>query len=871
MPGEKTVSREARRDTLAASKGSDFQHGRFEPGARLGERYRIVALLGTGGMGEVYRADDLELGQSVALKFLPERVAADPSWLRRFRNEVRTARQVAHPNVCRIYDIGEEDGHVFLSMEYIDGEDLAGVLRRLGRPSREKAIEISRQICLGLAAAHENGVLHRDLKPANIMIDGRGSARITDFGLAGFLDDLEQAEARAGTPAYMAPEQLTHGKVSVRSDIYTLGLILYELFTGKCVFETNDIEELKRKHTSGSVSTPSSITEEIDPAVERVIMRCLEEQPEQRPQSVYQVLAALPGGDPLAAALAAGETPSPELVANARDAGGLRPPIAVGLLIVMLAFLAVTCFVYAGTIVMPDRSPAVLSVVAQQVLEELGYVDLPRNSVSGYDVNTHLKESLRSQPRPHSELAELDWPPRFRYWRRWTQGAFIPTSFHAPEDFDFDGPTSDSDDGAVVALDSTGRLLGLVVAPSLSGDSSERIGNVDWSPIFRRAKLNESDATRIPPLGSPPVYCDEVAAWRMEGSAETGGPVTFQIGAIGGRPNYFEILGLDEAMTSPTHRRDTYTTVNAFIFVAMIFIIILAWRNLRASRGDRRNAFRCALIMAVLYALLEVLSIRFGESSGLVQVGDLFSGRAGGHIVLHALTVWVIYMAIEPYVRRVWPRMLVGLVRLLSGRLRDPAAGREVLIGVVTACGLTAILVTTAYTEWRFSADDSGQLPSWMVLQPMLSPVRYMSNKVHIAAGTVLAAAVVAGWLVLVRLLTRHSLAAIVLGIVGAGSMCYVFLASIGGRSIWLTLLYSISFGVAIVLLYTRVGLLAGIVAFFLLRPGGIFTGDFNAWFTPYGITEMAILLGLGAYGFWVSLAGQPIFKDMLAEPQPAR
>jgi serine/threonine-protein kinase len=811
MPGEKTVPREARKDTLAASGGSDFQHGRFEPGARLGERYRIVALLGTGGMGEVYRADDLELGQSVALKFLPERVAADPSWLRRFRNEVRTARQVAHPNVCRIYDIGEEDGHVFLSMEYIDGEDLAGVLRRLGRPSREKAIEISRQICLGLAAAHENGVLHRDLKPANIMIDGRGSARITDFGLAGFLDDLEQAEARAGTPAYMAPEQ------------------------------------------------------------ERVIMRCLEEQPEQRPQSVYQVLAALPGGDPLAAALAAGETPSPELVANARDAGGLRPPIAVGLLIVMLAFLAVTCFVYAGTIVMPDRSPAVLSVVAQQVLEELGYVDLPRNSVSGYDVNTHLKESLRSQPRPHSELAELDWPPRFRYWRRWTQGAFIPTSFHAPEDFDFDGPTSDSDDGAVVALDSTGRLLGLVVAPSLSGDSSERIGNVDWSPIFRRAKLNESDATRIPPLGSPPVYCDEVAAWRMEGSAETGGPVTFQIGAIGGRPNYFEILGLDEAMTSPTHRRDTYTTVNAFIFVAMIFIIILAWRNLRASRGDRRNAFRCALIMAVLYALLEVLSIRFGESSGLVQVGDLFSGRAGGHIVLHALTVWVIYMAIEPYVRRVWPRMLVGLVRLLSGRLRDPAAGREVLIGVVTACGLTAILVTTAYTEWRFSADDSGQLPSWMVLQPMLSPVRYMSNKVHIAAGTVLAAAVVAGWLVLVRLLTRHSLAAIVLGIVGAGSMCYVFLASIGGRSIWLTLLYSISFGVAIVLLYTRVGLLAGIVAFFLLRPGGIFTGDFNAWFTPYGITEMAILLGLGAYGFWVSLAGQPIFKDMLAEPQPAR
>ncbi|MHC4776910.1 MAG: serine/threonine-protein kinase, partial [Planctomycetota bacterium] len=208
MPAEETVRRQDRQDTLAGSEASGFQHGRFEPGQRLGSRYRIVALLGQGGMGEVYRADDLELGQSVALKFLPQRVAADPAWLRRFRNEVRTARQIAHPNVCRIYDIAEEDGHVFLSMEYIDGEDLAGVLRRLGRPSREKAIEIARQICLGLAAAHENKVLHRDLKPANIMIDGRGRVRITDFGLAGFLDELEQAKARAGTPAYMAPEQL---------------------------------------------------------------------------------------------------------------------------------------------------------------------------------------------------------------------------------------------------------------------------------------------------------------------------------------------------------------------------------------------------------------------------------------------------------------------------------------------------------------------------------------------------------------------------------------------------------------------------------------------------------------------------------------
>jgi serine/threonine protein kinase len=158
-------------------------HGRFLPGTVFGERYRIIELLGRGGMGEVYRADDLDLGQAVALKFLPASVAQDEIALARLRSEVRLARQISHPNVCRVFDIGHLDGQYFLSMEYVDGEDLASVLRRMGRPSREKALQIARQICAGLRAAHENGVLHRDLKPANIMIDGRGRVRLMDFGL----------------------------------------------------------------------------------------------------------------------------------------------------------------------------------------------------------------------------------------------------------------------------------------------------------------------------------------------------------------------------------------------------------------------------------------------------------------------------------------------------------------------------------------------------------------------------------------------------------------------------------------------------------------------------------------------------------------
>ena len=259
-------------------------------------------------MGEVYRADDLRLGQTVALKFLPRELARNQQRLKRFQAEVRLTRQVSHPNVCRVYDMDEVDENQFLSMEYIDGEDLSVLLRRIGRLPNDKGIQIAQQLCAGLAAAHEKGVLHRDLKPANVMIDGRGHVRITDFGLAKLTEDEQQPEI-AGTPAYMAPEQLRHGETTIRSDFFSLGLILHELFTGEAVHKTESIPELLKHHEDSSPSQPSSVVDDIDPSVERVILRCLGPNPKERPKSAHAVAAALPGGDPLAAALAAGDTP----------------------------------------------------------------------------------------------------------------------------------------------------------------------------------------------------------------------------------------------------------------------------------------------------------------------------------------------------------------------------------------------------------------------------------------------------------------------------------------------------------------------------------------------------------------------------------
>ncbi|HEY6230838.1 MAG TPA: protein kinase, partial [Pyrinomonadaceae bacterium] len=304
----------AKSDRRSFTSLDSIDDARFVPGTILAERYRIVGLLGKGGMGEVYRADDLKLAQPVALKFLPDHLLSDAGALARFHREVRVARQVSHKNVCRVYDIGEIDGRHFLSMEFIRGEELSSLLRRIGRLPQDKALQLARQICAGLAAAHDIGIIHRDLKPANIMIDGDGNARVLDFGLGGLAEEFGEEEIRAGTPAYMSPEQIEGKEQTVRSDLYSLGLVLYELFTGKRAFEAPTLNELiKLRRSETMPTTPTSIVKGLDPMIEKVIDRCLQKNPELRPQSALQVAAALPGGDPLAAALAAGETPSPEM------------------------------------------------------------------------------------------------------------------------------------------------------------------------------------------------------------------------------------------------------------------------------------------------------------------------------------------------------------------------------------------------------------------------------------------------------------------------------------------------------------------------------------------------------------------------------
>ena len=252
---------------------------RFVPGYVLAGRYRMIARLGTGAMGEVWRADDLLLGTPVALKLIH---SADADSRAHILHEVRLTRQITHPAICRVFDVGESDTEVFYSMELIDGEDLATVIRRVGRLPAEKVLDIGRQLCDGLVAAHAQGIVHRDLKPANVLIDEDGCVRITDFGIAVARNESAQ-RSRSEAGGHLAPEQLDAGAaLSERTDIYAVGLILYELLTGRHAFEGRP--DRRRPPTR-----PATLVEDVDPRLEKAILSSIASDPRNRPENVVEL------------------------------------------------------------------------------------------------------------------------------------------------------------------------------------------------------------------------------------------------------------------------------------------------------------------------------------------------------------------------------------------------------------------------------------------------------------------------------------------------------------------------------------------------------------------------------------------------------
>jgi len=815
-------------------------------------------------MGEVYRADDLTLGQPVALKFLPDEAARDQSLLERFKNEVRIARRVSHPNVCRVYDVGEVEGHTFFTMEYVDGEDLASLLRRIGRLPEDKALDIARQLCAGLAAAHTKGVLHRDLKPANVMLDGRGQVVITDFGLAGVADQIPGSDLRSGTPAYMAPEQRAGKEVSTRSDIYSLGLLLYEVFTGKRAFAEKAKEE---NPTPGdrTISRPSSVVRDMNPVIERVILRCLETEPSARPATVLSVAAALPGGDPLAAALAAGETPSPRLVAASGETVGLRARVAVACFAVLMLALALVVYLdirYSGLEKMHlELTPEVLAQKAREIAARLGYPEHAPDSVADLQYDGDLQDYFETKEKPKPDWPALlaGRPSLLRFWYRQSPDALFADQFRDqslnPGIVTRDDPPPTLSGMMNLELDPQGRLIHfLAIPPQKDSDTTAPSPPFDWNVLFSAAGLDPARFQRTEPAWNSLASSDTRMAWTgsWPGSAR---PLRVEAAAYRGKPVFFSLIGAwtkSDRMKSPetSFGKKVTQAISILLLLSLFFgAITLARRNYRQGRGDREGALRLAGIMFVLEMLLWLCRAHFVLAFSTI---GLLIVQISTALFISGST-WVLYLALEPWVRKRWPQAIISWSRALSGQFRDPLVGRDILFGVML--GVVWILI------FQFR---SIQMMHRGAAPPLQSQEYLMGGREALGAWllqipqsivfTLLFFFLLLGLKVLLR---KDWLAAI------AFVAVYALPLGLSSSHVAVELPSEILIYSVAVLLVFRFGLVPLACAIFTvdMLANVPFSADLSAWYMPASVLALLSIVALAAWGFYQSLGGEPLWR----------
>lgn len=857
-----------RRESGSAISFDSIDDARFAPGAVLAERYRVVGLLGRGGMGEIYRADDLKLGQPVALKFISGHLAGDKQSLTRLYREVRVARQISHPNVCRVYDIGDFGGQHFLSMEYIKGEELSSLMHRIGRLPANKAIDIARQICAALAAAHNRGVLHRDLKPSNVMIDEHGNARLTDFGIAALLEEIRGDDGRAGTPAYMSPEQLAGKELTVKSDIYSLGLLFYELFTGKRAFDAPTLQQLLSLRNSDTTpTTPSSLVRDLDPLIERLILRCIEKDPHGRPASALQVAAALPGGDPLAAALAMGETPSPEAVAGAPTEGLLKRGVAITCLGATVTLLALTVLLSRNTnllnVIPSEKSPEVLAERAKEINRRFGYISRPADTAHGFAWNRQMLNNIgRDSSLAQWEVLKSGDARVFFLWYLQSprylvgQDRFSVGPGNPP--FAVSGMSH-------TQVDLQGRLIFFRAVPPQVEDLSTAQASLDWSIFFAEAGFERSQFQQTNSRWIPPEPSDERAAWDGILSEKSKIPIHIEAAAFHGQPVYFNIIypwdrpGRQEEQRPQLLLNVKMWVVFALIIATVIVATLIGYRNVRLGLGDQQGAFRLALYMFIV-TLAQGLLIAHHVPT-IAEFVIVLEHLAW--TLLWTMTIWVVYLALEPFVRGRWPHSIISWKRFISGRLRDPLVGRDLLVGVLLGVTVAVILASRTLLP-RLWGSQEPVVPATRFVPNAVAGVRaqiiQMLQGLQLAPLATLTALFVIllltiilrrRWLVLIA----AWLLAILAGPFAPGNAQSQYIMSIFMSGV---------FAAILIFALLRFGLLTATVAFFawfvlFTMP---LTSNLSTWFASATVMISVLLMGVALFGFYYSTERRPQMFD---------
>ena len=396
----------------------------FEVGSVLGGRYEIQMLLGMGGMGAVYKAHDLEVDRALGLKVIRPDLAGNPAILARFKQELVLARQVTHKNIIRIYDLSEAEGVKFITMEFIEGEDLRTILTRQGKLAPEEAIGIMRQSCAGLQAAHMEGVIHRDLKPSNIMRDGSGRVVIMDFGLAKTVvgDGMTQTGMMIGTMEYMSPEQAMGAELDARSDIFAIGLIFYELITGNMPYRADSAIASLVKRTQERAAPLHEVDPTVPAAVSHIVAKCLERDPKNRYSSVQELLDDLDiaqgkrprshgaGQSALRLSALSGDAltegaPSPAIPQPAIEA---KPRFPLKWVAVAAAVLAVALGVggYFAAFNRPGKGGSAVQTVAAASVAIIPYYNASGDTSINW-LSSSLSETLSSDIGPSSALRQV--------------------------------------------------------------------------------------------------------------------------------------------------------------------------------------------------------------------------------------------------------------------------------------------------------------------------------------------------------------------------------------------------------------------------------------------------------------------------------
>lgn len=850
----------------------------FAPGTVLAGRYRLIMSIGKGGMGEVYKADDLELGQTVALKFLPAAVAKDEAALKRFRSEVRTARQVAHPNVCRVFDIAEANGAYFITMEYVDGDDLSGLLRRIGRLPSDKAIETSRQLCLGLHAIHEAGILHRDLKPANIIIDSKGKARITDFGIAGVETDITRDDFRSGTPAYMSPEQLNGHGVTQKSDLYSLGLLLYEIFTGKQAIQFESLPELLVKHQTTTPTNPSEILKDIDPLVEKTILQCLEKDPDERPKNALQVALMLPGGNPLEAAIAAGETPSPAMVAAAPKKGTLRfrtAGLVVAAILLTLTFNAVLEYRY-WVIPTEEKSGEILAARSRSIAANLGYPEKPADLKYGFAYDAVFAEQAFAKKNENLknawELMKTGQPSLRMFRYRESPQPIVPS---ASAEVTAQDPVMEVPGELRVLTDPVGRLLEFKAIPKDRSEASDASAGIstNWEQVFTEAGLDISNYEQLDPDHLPPVFADEKAKWKGPFISDPSMSVQIEAGAFQGKPVWFHVIMPWDPLDGQTVQQRLGPPIAIQIialvvaFLIGVGIIVLSWHNFRSGRGDIRGSLR----VMVCFFVVSFFSGLFLADHSISLLGEMWILLVIlRNSVFLSVLVGLMYSALEPQIRRMWPELLISWSRLVAGDIRDPMIGRDILMGALL--GTAAYAIATAHAF----------LPHWLLgsrIPPTSHIFRWdgflpgLADSLSWLPGSLTATLIITFVIFILLFLTRRKWIAVVV------FACIFSFGSGGGYGNWgdlplvLDALVLLLMTAAMVIALIRFGIVGLLVhqIFFVTLANRPFIFNPESIYFEASIAGLLVTLAIVAYGFFVSLGGARFDLGRLLEGTPQR